>query len=142
MSDLNITPQFLIAGDAVFTVSNPSGEHYTYQIQDSDLKDDRTGEILYFVRTLTGPNNYSDFTYLGMYDTWGFVTITKKSRYTKESKIVKVLEWAIDVIHGRKKLPDGYSIAHNGRCGKCGRRLTTPESIEIGIGPVCMEMLV
>jgi hypothetical protein len=26
---------------------------------------------------------------------------------------------------------------HEGRCGKCGRALTVPESIESGLGPVC-----
>jgi hypothetical protein len=29
------------------------------------------------------------------------------------------------------------AVYHEGRCGACGRRLTTPESISSGLGPVC-----
>jgi hypothetical protein len=35
-------------------------------------------------------------------------------------------------------MPDGVVIWHEGRCGRCGRRLTVPESIESGYGPECI----
>lgn len=136
---ININPYFLNSGNAIFTVSNPSGEHYTYHIVDSDLRDERSSETLYFVHVLTGPNNLHDYTYLGMYDPWGFIKMTKASKYDRDSRIVKVLDWAIDVVFERKKLPDGYAIQHVGKCGRCSRRLTTPESLACGLGPVCRD---
>jgi hypothetical protein len=34
-------------------------------------------------------------------------------------------------------LPDKVHILHEGLCGKCGRPLTHPISIECGLGPTC-----
>jgi len=34
---------------------------------------------------------------------------------------------------------EGYTLLREGRCLICNRKLTTPESIETGIGPVCAE---
>jgi hypothetical protein len=31
-------------------------------------------------------------------------------------------------------------VWHEGRCGRCGRALTVPESVERGIGPECWEL--
>ena len=33
---------------------------------------------------------------------------------------------------------DGW---HEGRCGRCGRKLTVPESIEAGYGPECINLV-
>jgi hypothetical protein len=38
-------------------------------------------------------------------------------------------------------LPDKVEVWHEGRCGKCSRRLTVPESIATGLGPVCASRL-
>jgi len=32
----------------------------------------------------------------------------------------------------------GLNFFHEGKCGKCGRKLTTPESIKNGFGPTCL----
>jgi hypothetical protein len=32
-------------------------------------------------------------------------------------------------------------VWHEGRCGRCGRKLTVPESIESGFGPECASIL-
>jgi hypothetical protein len=40
-----------------------------------------------------------------------------------------------------QELPGGYKIHHEGRCGKCGRLLTVPESVETGIGPECAKRM-
>lgn len=38
-------------------------------------------------------------------------------------------------------LPPYIEIRYNGRCGHCGRELTHPESLPIGIGPDCFVKL-
>lgn len=126
--------KFFEGGRAVFTVANNQGEHYTYRIGHS-----REDQPL-FVGLLTGPNNEQDYTYMGIYspDT-GNIRLTGKSKYTPDSKPVKVIQWAVNVVRSGKPLPEGYSIQHEGRCCRCGRTLTDPTSISLGIGPECRE---
>ena len=35
----------------------------------------------------------------------------------------------------------GFEIWHEGKCGRCGRKLTVPESIACGFGPECIGMV-
>lgn len=138
---LNIGPEFLRAGDAVFTVANPSGDHYTYRLafppeRDGDRRD------FAFVSLLFGPDNESDYAYLGCYHpSQASVRLTAGSVFPTDSKPVRVLRWAVEVIHGQRPLPAGYSIRHEGRCGRCGRTLTEPRSLECGIGPECRRKM-
>lgn len=125
------SPDFFEGGNAIFTVSNPTGEHYTYKIRHKDDKP-------FFVSLLTGSDNLSDYTYLGIYHPGNrSVILTKKSNYKEDTKPVKVIRWAIKKVAEGAVLPEGYTIQHEGKCCRCGRRLTTPESIEAGIGPEC-----
>jgi hypothetical protein len=39
------------------------------------------------------------------------------------------------------ELPKGLKVHHEGRCCRCGRKLTVPESIETGLGPECASRL-
>jgi len=131
-----LSNEFLLAGDATFTVSNDVSRHYTYRIWN-------IREGLWGVSLLTGPDNTADYTYIGCVykdssDNLVFTT-TKKSRVNYDSASVKVLIWALLVIGGAKPLPEGYDIQHNGRCGRCGRNLTDPDSIAAGLGPICIN---
>lgn len=127
--------KFFELGKAIFTVSNPSNKHYTYKIK---LKKFEKNSC-WFIYLLTGPQNTSDYTYLGVYvPSIHGVRITAKSKYTEDSEPVKVLKWALARI-ANDNLPVGYKIQHEGRCGRCGRTLTTPESISRGIGPECIK---
>ena len=38
-------------------------------------------------------------------------------------------------------LPEFVEVWHEGCCGKCGKRLTVPSSIENGLGPECIKTL-
>jgi hypothetical protein len=133
------SPSFFIGGKAIFTVSNNKNEHYTYRIRKH-----KTDEV-YFVSLLTGPDNTSNYTYLGMYNPNRkgiMVLVTPKSKFKQDSTPVRVVNWAMTMVHcGCKELPEGYSIQHEGMCCRCGRTLTTPESIENGIGPECSKMM-
>ena len=48
-----------------------------------------------------------------------------------EMRCVWVLAWQ------GAALPEGYEARHEGRCARCGRALTVPESIDSGFGPEC-----
>jgi hypothetical protein len=124
--------KFFSAGKAIFTVKNPIGTHYTYRINHPENKP-------CFVMLLTGQDNTNDYTYLGIYDPdQNNVRLTAKSKYNLDSTPVKVVKWAIKKVANNETLPEGYAIQHEGKCCRCGRTLTTPESIDRGIGPECM----
>lgn len=131
-----INRDFVLAGKAIFTVDNGQGNWYTFRVTHKPGSE-RFGPA-WFASLLTGPDNTSSYTYVGMIDPeLGTVRLTAKSPYPVDSIPVKVLAFALRVLWGRQAIPAGYEIHHEGRCGCCGRALTTPESIESGIGPVC-----
>jgi hypothetical protein len=130
MNDIK-NPKFFSAGRAVFTVDNGKGTHYTFRI---GRKND-TQPL--FVSLLTGPDNENSFTYLGIFKPeTNEIRLTAKSRYTDETLPVKVVRWAVKSV-AANKIPEGYAIQHAGKCCRCGRTLTTPESVNRGWGPEC-----
>lgn len=135
-----ITKDFVLAGRALFTVSNGKGTRYTYRV---NLKpgDDRY-PAQWFVKLLTGPDNTDDrncYTYIGKVLADGKVKMTAASKYTEDSLPVKVLGWALGIIFRGGSLPEGYAIHHEGRCARCGAVLTVPSSITSGFGPECVK---
>ena len=38
-------------------------------------------------------------------------------------------------------LPKTVEVWHEGICGRCGRKLTVPESVERGLGPECAGLV-
>ena len=138
-----VTKQFILAGKSIFTIHNPNGQQYTYKV----VKKTYRNSPIYFVNLLTGPNNLSDFTYIGVLDPdKGEVRLTRGSRLTSDSLPVKVIRWAIKHIWIGSEFPPGYGVASEGRCGRCGKRLTRHEGIEpkgyrFGFGPECFELI-
>lgn len=125
---------FFKGGNALFTISNPNGEHFTYKIR----KPDRDSP--YFVSLLSGPDNENSYTYIGIFEPGPFdLRLTKMSKVKFDTKSVKVLRWALTIFRNGSKPPPGYAVQHEGKCCKCGRTLTTPESINRGMGPDCAE---
>lgn len=127
---------FITAGKAIFTVSNPTGTHYTYLIQKKEANNGYAES--YFAKLLTGPDNTSHYTYIGTLDpTQGEVRTTAKSKIQRDDQPFRVLNWALKKIWANAELPEGYKIQPSEACARCGRALTTPESLERGLGPEC-----
>ncbi len=139
-----ITREFLLGGRAVFTVeptlefcqSHCIPQHFTFKIS---RKSDKHPHFAYL---LTGPDNGSDYTYIGMVDPLypKVLLLTKKSKFTEDTWAVKILRRVLVRILADETdaiTAAGWGVLHNGHCGKCGRLLTDPESIRCGIGPRC-----
>jgi hypothetical protein len=161
--NIMVSRNFLLAGQAIFTVTNPSGERYTYKVECAPANPPKFPNTAYLVSLLTGPDNTSNYRYLGVLRmergprTMIHLHETTKSCNRASSRVFKVCDWAIKVIaYGgyvtafdvdgkvmvvKPGLPGGYKIQHAGKCGRCGRLLTVPESIESGIGPECAKMM-
>lgn len=132
--------EFITAGKAIFTVDNGRGKHHTFRV--THKPGSAEWAPAWFVSLLTWPDNTSDYTYLGLLDAeTGAVRLTAKSKYRDDTEAVRVIRWALRLLWTGADLPVGYSIHHAGRCGRCGRMLTTPESVERGIGPECATKL-
>lgn len=132
-----LTRDFVTAGKAIFTFASPKGGHFTFKVE---RPDDFKGE--YFGHVMTGTSNESDYAYVGMVNGSTMrLRETKGSKFKADSREFAVFSIALDVVAGRKTLPDGYKLHHCRMCGRCGLRLSTPESIRKGYGPECSRKL-
>jgi|SRR5215469_3571624 len=135
---------FMLAGNARVTlVSKRTGTRFTYKIRQPEAKPGGdTRRPPHFVSLLTGPDNGADFQYLGCIFPGNVFRQTAKSRISGQAPSVRAFEWAWGVITAAARtpggtLPESLEVWHEGRCGRCGRALTDPESIASGLGPVC-----
>ena len=91
------------------------------------------------VSVLNGSDNYSNYAYIGAIfgDTFRH---TKSSKVSTEAISFKAFAWVFSKLQ-KDELPETVTIHHEGRCGRCGRRLTVPESIISGYGPECIKTI-
>ncbi len=131
-----IGKDFILAGNATFTLVGRS-TRFTYRIQRADPREGQP-QPPYFVSLLTGSNNETDYSYIGLLVP-GANTVrrTSKSRVTLDSPAMKAINWALPILFAGRQLPAPAAAFHEGTCGRCGRKLTTPESVALGIGPDC-----
>lgn len=125
--------QFVTAGNAIVTIeSGNTGKRYTYRIQKS--KDGR----VYFVGLLTGSNNDSNYSYLCYFNNVNAIKFSKKSCFSADAEPSVAFTYFMKHL---KNVPEKLHVYHSCRCGRCGRTLTTPESIERGLGPECAGLV-
>lgn len=133
-----VSADFLLGGNAYFTISDESGAwRYTYRISTK-----RGLDRPWFVGVLTGPDNRRDYAYAATIADEGLVPrSTRNARVPEAAPSMQVLRWALRHVAEGRALPDGYAVRHMDRCGMCGRALTTPESVDRGLGPECAGRL-
>lgn len=131
---------FLFAGRAKFTlVSVATGARYTYRVTKA-----ANDEGPWFVSVLTGSDNEADYSYMGCVfpDKLGRVVHTRKSRIGSDAPSAKAFAWYLSQLEAANEDALGkVEFYHSGCCGRCGRELTVPESIETGLGPVCAGLV-
>lgn len=132
LSSVSEAYEFMTAGKAIVTLrSKKSGARFTFKIKNSDNKSCR------FVSVLTGQDNSNSYEYLGHILVRSNVFFPgKNSRINRDAPSMKAFEWAWRFISSNQ-MPKDVEIWHEGCCGRCGRRLTVPESIASGFGPEC-----
>jgi Family of unknown function (DUF6011) len=132
---------FITGGKAIFTLqSKVSGSRFTFkatQVPDGGDK--------YFVSVLNGPDNYANYQYIGMIGKGDVAGVrefysTKNSRVSTSAPSFKAFAWFFRTFQREPLLAVAQcEIFHEGKCCRCGRKLTTPESITRGIGPECAK---
>lgn len=132
--------RFVQAGNATLTIrSRSTGTRFTYRfVRPDDGPSPR--ERPTWCRVLTGPDNTRDYTYAGTYWSSRGWTPPKKPGFNPETPSARGLRWLL------RHLDDPHTLEqaefwHEGRCGRCGRKLTVPESIASGFGPECQKYI-
>lgn len=122
---------FIYGGNATFTVvSLKTQARYTYRV--STPKSPNSAGKIHFVKVLTGENSY---TYIGAIRNGKF-GLTAASKMPLASTPVAAFNWVLSRLAAGQSI-DGVEFWHAGKCGRCGRALTVPASIETGFGPEC-----
>ena len=131
---------FMFAGKAIFTVQSPSGQHRTFKIL--KVQGEGYDRPIWTVMVMYGQSNETDYRRIG------YIVGDPKERkvYFKGAKnlpqnhaSIQAFVWVL-----RRSEKGNFNskigkakIYHEGRCGRCGRRLTVPSSINRGLGPHC-----
>jgi len=137
MTDIAAIREFVAAGRATITIKSLKTEtHYTFRINSNKEKD---GMFFVKIRTSGGDNDDNDYTYMGIITAPGGFRVAGRSKFNNDSVPVKAFRFFYENVIVKGVIPANLEIRHEGRCGRCGRPLTHPESIDRGIGPECAK---
>jgi len=118
--------------NGTYTVlSKATGEHRTFRIRTQrENAEFAAGERI--VALLVGSDNEHDYQSFGFVKDDGRIVVWKRHRGGMFDKLARMLEHL-----GEHEQAGRVEVYLEGRCRRCNRRLTHPESIRSGIGPEC-----
>lgn len=131
---------YMLGGDAKVTlVSLRTGARFTYRIRQKEADSkfvhlNKPPQTLYFVSVLTGPDNSSDFEFLGTVFDGRDYRHGNRSQISRDAPSARAFAWTWQNLGSPE-----VEVWHSGECSRCGRELTDPESIARGLGPKCAE---
>ena len=128
--------RFILAGNARFTIKNTmTGNRFTFHVRKP------SGEKPHFVRLLTGSDNSRDYSFLGTIFNGRTYRHGQQSSIGVDAMSNRAFAYVWGLLANSEDVPESVEIHHEGSCGRCGRRLTVPESIISGFGPDCRELV-
>ena len=133
LHDVAAIKRFTLAGNATLTLrSTKTGNRFTYRVRSPRSKKG------WFVSVLTGPDNEASYSYVGFLINDKF-RLTQGSKFSWSDAQAGAFKYFTDAVLSSEVLPSTLEVRHAGKCGRCGRTLTVPESIDSGIGPECAK---
>jgi hypothetical protein len=143
--------RFIEAGNATITVvSKKSRTRFTFRFSRPSEEDARARNQHFAVRPiwvslLNGSDNESNYAFMGtIFPTRSMFEVVRsaKSRVGTDAPSWTAMQWFVESLYRRpQRLFDLAEVWHEGRCGRCGRKLTVPESVMTGFGPDCAELM-
>lgn len=117
--------------DGYYTVVMGDGTYRTFRIhtQDDNAQFARGKRVISYLSGSDNENDYQGFAFLNPDNsvfTW--------KRYADNTQLTAL---ATALVTGDHKAAGVTYAKQSGNCYVCNRKLTTPESIDAGIGPVC-----
>lgn len=129
---------FILAGNSTVTFKSiPTKQRFTYKIKSAKFNG-KLNENLKFVSLMTATDKFS---YMGILskDSYGWnFRRTQKSKVLSSEVSYKAFCWVFNKLQNKVEISE-VEIWHEGRCGVCGKTLTVPENISLGIGPQCAK---
>lgn len=125
---------FITGGNALFTItSRKSGNHFTFKVK--RLRDNADAFIVLVA------HNYDEYHYMAvmMKIRGRYELRNKKSPSMLNTPSCKAFTFLMNNYINDYKPHSDMIIQHEGRCGRCGRLLTDPQSIMTGFGPECAK---
>jgi len=136
---------FILAGNSTFTVVNEKSERLTYKVTAPSLKNGTTkrdyAANVRFVSVMTGPDNEKSYTFIGtIFINDKVFRYSPKSKLNRDALSVEAFDFIFYQI-AHEGLEERLTFHHEGKCARCGRKLTVPESIKSGFGPECESIV-
>ena len=129
--------QFILAGNATFTIrSVKTGTRFTFKVTQGKKGKNPPHFVMFM--------DQGSFQYMGAIfhdvatnepNLRSFRT-TQRSRYDMGQPYTRAFRFLMEHL-AEGKLHDQLELWHEGKCGRCGRQLTVPESLLTGLGPEC-----
>jgi hypothetical protein len=124
--------RYVMAGRAIFTLrSVETQKRYTFKVSRW-----KKNPAVSFVNLLTGTDNTNDYRPLGILQN-NLFRGDRRSVYNKTSECYRAFDFFYRWLQAKPEMTEKIEFWHSGRCGHCGKQLTVPESIALGIGPIC-----
>lgn len=120
-------------GDGYYTIIRPDGSYRTLRLRTQD-EDEQFMPGKQIIGYLSGSNNDRDYTNFGHID-GDFVRVWKRFQYDSS-----LMSDSQILLGDSDKAREAYAL-ESGRCSRCNRTLTRPESITGGLGPECAKMI-
>jgi len=118
--------------NGIITLTNPATQgRRTFRIK-TQSEDSHFAPGERIVSLLTGPENTTDYTGFGFVKPDGRIKVWRKRRGGVYETYARMLECLPGLIESGR-----LQVNYEGHCRRCNRLLTTPESVQSGIGPIC-----
>jgi len=132
VNDVQNLKNNILAGKCIITIqSTETLKHYTFKIKKSKQPD----KNIHFIYVFADGDKYIYFaTIFNEKD----LATTKNSKMKKDSTCFLAFRYLwLNILAGNVKNLNKLNIFHSGKCNRCGKTLTEPESIKRGLGPYC-----
>lgn len=161
------TPQVRSGGGVITMRAKKSGVRHTYRIKRAPKREEEMyPPLTWFVGLLVGEDNALSYQYLGMLiaqpvrrkgrgrkallaageeeEHTLLFRLTAKSALGEGTAPVQGFRWLIELLTGTaeeaRRLFSQVDIYRCVDCRRCGRLLTVPESVMLGLGPSCQRV--
>ena len=134
----NIVLRNILINNAIFTLKSLKlNQYYTYKIEQDPKNKNR-----FLAKVLYGQDNKSDYRYIGLFyrDTLSLRTCTVAHLPHTAPQFI-MLQYFLRILALQVPWPNTCVYYPARKCRKCGKLLTVPESIKLGIGPECLNKL-
>ena len=132
INELEYIQNFILGGRANFVINDmETGDHIEFKVKR------KIDTEIYYVQYKS-----IDWVYIGYIHTVKVddlnVPVFKKKDIKGAERAVYIFDLLIKFFYYIQRIPTNIEFLYTGICSRCGRKLTDPEYIRIGIGKVCL----